>query len=87
MHIPLRGRLFMPLSIIITIGLLIWVSLDWSWWSGVVGFLWIVSIALIWGIVITNRRVQAGRPMQLVADAEGIRTAMWSISWDRVDRV
>jgi hypothetical protein len=87
MHIPRRGRVFMPLSILITIGFLVWMALDWSWLAAVLGVGWTLSIILVWGIVLTNRRVLNGRPVQIVADTEGVRTAMWSVRWDRVDRM
>jgi hypothetical protein len=87
MHIPWRGRLFVPLSILITLGFLIWLAVDWSWFIAVLGVGWILSMTLVWAIVLTNRRVLNGGPMQLVADSEGVRTEHWSIRWDRVDRM
>jgi hypothetical protein len=87
MHIPRIGRLFIPISITSAAGFLAWMALDWSLMSAALGIGGLLSFGLIWGLGATNRRVLGGRPMEIVADADGIRTPMWSVRWDRIDRM
>ncbi len=64
-----------------------WMVLAPSLRSVFFGILGLGSFVGVWATVMAARRTRGAAPLEIVATSEGLRSPIWELDWDRVDRM
>lgn len=78
---------FGPMSVLLAGGAIAWMALDPEWEAFVYGPLLLASLALVWTTVAVAQRVRGGAPLEIVATDDGLRSPLWELDWDGVERI
>src|SRR5688572_29928780 len=90
--IPLRATRrarfqFAALSVVLTVGSVTWIALSPSRATIIYGGFMIAALAWVWATRLAARRARGNAPLEIMATREGISSPLWSIAWNRVDRI
>jgi len=63
------------------------ITLDRSWQGIFWGLLLLGSLVAIWITILAARRTRRGAPMEITATRDGLRSPLWALDWERVERM
>ena len=81
------ARAFPAAMLAAAVGVALWIALEPSWNSYIFGGVWLGVSIWFFATLYAIRRASRGKPMQIVATAQGLRSPVWELDWDRVDRI
>jgi hypothetical protein len=87
-RVPREYRWLWPIvSVAVVVGAAVLLAFDRSVAAIVAAVLLIGSIAWIWATNLDGRRARGNAPNQLVLSADGIRSPVFSLPWEGINRV
>ena len=90
--VPLRAPrwarwTFPAISAVLMVAAVALITLDRSWQGIFWGLLLLGSLVAIWITILAARRTRRGAPMEITATRDGLRSPLWALDWERVERM